>query len=137
MARILSIDYGKKRTGLAVTDPLKMIATGLTTLPTHELIPFLKKYLQQETVEQFVIGDPKNLDGSATDATVLVKEGIRILTKNFPDIPVIALDERFTSKLAAKSILEGGATKKQRRDKALVDEVSATILLQDYLRSIY
>lgn len=137
MARILSIDYGKKRTGLAVTDPLKMIATGLTTLPTHELIPFLKKYLQQETVEQFVIGDPKNLDGSATDATALVKEGIRILTKNFPDIPVIALDERFTSKLAAKSILEGGATKKQRRDKALVDEVSATILLQDYLRSIY
>lgn len=136
MPRILAIDYGKKRTGLAVTDPLKMIASGLTTVPSHELIPFLKKYLQQETVEQFVIGDPKNLDGSVTDATALVKECIRILQKNFPGIPIVKIDERFTSKIASRSMIEGGMRKKQRQNKGLVDEVSATILLQDYLQSI-
>jgi putative Holliday junction resolvase len=136
MPRILAIDYGKKRTGLAVSDPLKMIAGGLTTVPTHELIPYLRKYLQKEAVERFVIGDPKNLDGSATDATALVKECVRILNKNFPGIPVSRIDERFTSKIASGSMIAGGLSKKQRQDKALVDEVSATILLQDYLRSI-
>lgn len=113
-----------------------MIASGLETVPTHELIPYLKKYTQQEAVEQFVIGNPKNLDGTATDATEMVKECVRILNKNFPNIPVIKLDERFTSKIAYRSMVEGGLTRKQRMDKALIDEVSATILLQDYLRSI-
>lgn len=136
MSRILAIDYGKKRTGIAVTDPLKMIASGLTTVPTHELIPFLKKYFIKEPVEKIVIGYPKNLDGSATDATTLVEEGIRILRKNFPDVPILKIDERFTSKIASQSILASGVNKKQRQNKALTDEVSATILLQDYLQSI-
>lgn len=136
MPRILAIDYGKKRTGIAVTDPLKMIASGLTTVPTHELIPFLKKYFIKESVEKIVIGYPKNLDGSATDATTLVEEGIRILRKNFPDVPILKIDERFTSKIASQSILASGVNKKQRQNKALTDEVSATILLQDYLQSI-
>lgn len=136
MSRILAIDYGKKRTGIAVTDPLKMIASGLTTVPTHELIPFLKKYFIKESVEKIVIGYPKNLDGSTTDATALVEEGIRILRKNFPDVPILKIDERFTSKIASQSILASGVNKKQRQNKALTDEVSATILLQDYLQSI-
>lgn len=135
MARILAIDFGKKRTGLAVTDPLKMIATGLRTVPTHELVPFLKQYLATEAVEAIVIGDPKNLDGTETDASALVTECIRILQKNFPGLPILKMDERFTSKMATRSILDAGAKKKQRQDKALVDEVSATILLQGYLQA--
>jgi len=134
MGRILSIDYGKKRTGLAVTDPLQLIANGLTTVPTHELIPFLKKYMAAETVSEIIIGDPKNLDGSATDATALVTECIRILHKHFPEIPVKKIDERFTSKLATRSMLDSGLKKKDRQNKALVDEISATILLQEYLQ---
>jgi putative Holliday junction resolvase len=134
MGRILSIDYGKKRTGLAVTDPLQLIASGLTTVPTHELIPFLKKYMATETVSEIIIGEPKNLDGSATDATALVTECIRILRKHFPDMPVKKIDERFTSKLATRSMLDSGLKKKDRQNKALVDEISATILLQEYLQ---
>jgi putative Holliday junction resolvase len=134
MARILAIDYGKKRTGLAVTDPLQMIATGLTTVATHDLIPYLKKYLVQETVELFLIGDPKNLDGEATDATALVTECVRILQKNFPQVPVKKVDERFTSKLAFRSMIDSGMKKKDRQNKSLVDEISATIILQEYLQ---
>ncbi|PWV50743.1 Holliday junction resolvase RuvX [Chitinophaga sp. S165] len=134
MARILAIDYGKKRTGLAVTDPLQMIATGLTTVPTHDLIPYLKKYLAQESVELFLIGDPKNLDGEATDATALVTECVRILQKNFPQVPVKKVDERFTSKLAFRSMIDSGMKKKDRQNKGLVDEISATIILQEYLQ---
>lgn len=134
MARILAIDYGKKRTGLAVTDPLQMIATGLTTVATHDLIPYLKKYLLQETVELFLIGDPKNLDGEATDATALVTECVRILQKNFPQVPVKKVDERFTSKLAFRSMIDSGLKKKDRQNKGLVDEISATIILQEYLQ---
>lgn len=134
MGRILSIDYGKKRTGLAVTDPLQLIASGLTTVPTHELIPFLKKYMATETVTEIIIGDPKNLDGSATDATALVTECIRILHKHFPALPVKKIDERFTSKLASRSMIDSGLKKKDRQNKALVDEISATILLQEYLQ---
>lgn len=136
MPRVLAIDYGKKRTGIAVTDPLKMIASGLTTVLTHELIPFLKKYFTQEVVEKIVIGYPKNLDGYSTDATALVEDYIRILKKNFPDIPILKIDERFTSKIASQSILASGVNKKHRQNKGLTDEVSATILLQDYLQSI-
>jgi putative Holliday junction resolvase len=134
MARIMAIDYGKKRTGLAVTDPLKMIASGLTTVATHDLIPYLKKYMAQEAVEKVIIGDPKNLDGTATDATALVQECIRVLKKNFPDLPIIKMDERFTSKMAFQSMLDSGLKKKERRNKALVDEISATIILQEYLQ---
>jgi len=136
MGRILAIDYGKKRCGIAVTDPLKLIATGLRTVLSHELIPFLKNYLATETVERIVIGDPRTLEGGASDATALVAECIRILKKNFPDVPVMEVDERFTSRLAAASLLASGVSKSKRRDKALVDEVSATILLQGYLQSI-
>lgn len=134
MARIMAIDYGKKRTGLAVTDPLQLIASGLTTVPTHELIPFLKKYLATEAVETIVIGEPKNLDGNATHATPLVTECIRILNKNFPQIPVKKVDERFTSKMAFQSMIDSGLKKKDRQNKGLVDEISATIILQEYLQ---
>lgn len=136
MGRILAIDYGKKRCGIAVTDPLKMIATGLRTVLSHELIPFLKGYLKTEAVERVVVGDPRNLDGGATDATAVVAEGVRILKKNFPDVPLTLLDERFTSRMASAAILASGVSKSKRQDKALVDEVSATILLQGYLQSI-
>ncbi|GAA4303998.1 Holliday junction resolvase RuvX [Compostibacter hankyongensis] len=135
MSRILAIDYGKKRCGLAVTDPMQLIAGGLATIPTHELIPYLKKYIQREPVELFVVGDPKSLDGTATDATPLVEQCIRSLKKHFSGIGVRKLDERFTSKLAFRSMIDSGLKKMQRRDKALVDEVSATILLQDYLEA--
>lgn len=134
MGRILAIDYGKKRTGLAVSDPLQLIASGLTTVLTHDLIPYLKKYFAQETVSEIIIGEPKGLDGNATDATALVTECIRILQKNFPDMPVKKIDERFTSKIAFRSMIDSGLKKKDRQNKALVDEISATVLLQEYLQ---
>jgi putative Holliday junction resolvase len=135
MARIMAIDYGKKRTGLAVTDPLQLIATGLITVLTHELIPYLRKYMAAEPVELMLIGEPKNLDGSSTDATALVTECIRILQKNFPELPVKKIDERFTSKMAFQTMIDSGLKKNDRRNKALVDEISATIILQEYLRN--
>lgn len=135
MPRIIAIDYGKKRTGLAVTDPLQLIASGLTTVATHELIPYLKKYFAAEAVEAILIGEPKNLDGSATDATSLVTECIRILKKHFPDMPVKKIDERFTSKMAFQTMIDSGLKKKDRQNKGLVDEISATIILQEYLRN--
>ncbi|MBS0026815.1 Holliday junction resolvase RuvX [Chitinophaga sp. 22321] len=135
MPRLMAIDYGKKRTGLAVTDPLQLIASGLTTIATHELIPFLKKYFSTEPVETIIIGEPKHLDGNATDATPLVIECIRILKKNFPEIPVVKVDERFTSKMAFQTMIDSGLKKKDRRNKALVDEISATIILQEYLQN--
>lgn len=135
MARILSIDYGLRRTGLAVTDPLQIIATGLTTVETRQLTPFLKDYFARETVELIIIGDPKNLDDSDTHATPLVEKFIKELEKSFPAIPVKKVDERFTSKMAKNAMLEMGLKKKQRRDKALVDEIAATIMLQEYLQN--
>ncbi|WP_343692058.1 Holliday junction resolvase RuvX [Chitinophaga sp.] len=135
MGRILAIDYGKKRTGLAVTDPLQIIATGLTTIPSQTLIPYLKKYFETEQVELILIGEPKNLDGSDTDATALVAECVRILKKNFPAMPLKQVDERFTSKMAFQTMIDSGLKKKDRQNKALVDEISATIILQEYLRS--
>ena len=136
MARILSIDYGLKRTGIAVTDPLQIIATGLTTVESRQLIPFLKDYFAREPVELIIIGEPKNLDDSATHATPLVEKFIKALQKNFPGMPVKKVDERYTSKMAKDSMLEMGLKKMQRRNKALVDEIAATILLQEYMRSI-
>ena len=134
MARILAIDYGKKRTGLAVTDPLQLIATGLTTVATTELIPFLKKYIQQEEVELIVLGDPRNLDGTATHGTALAAECARALHKHFPQLPVERVDERYTSKMAAGALYASGLPRKKRRNKALLDETSATIMLQEYLQ---
>lgn len=136
MARILSIDYGLKRTGLAVTDPLQIIATGLTTVHSKELISFLKDYFLREQVELILIGEPKNMDDSDTHATPLVEKCIKELQKNFPAIPIKKVDERFTSKMAKDSMLEMGLKKKQRRNKALVDEIAATIILQEYMRTI-
>lgn len=136
MARILSIDYGKKRTGLAVTDPLQIIATGLTTVETPHLIPFLKDYFQKEAVELIIMGEPKNWDETDTHATPLVKKAVERLKKEFPAIPIKMVDERYTSKLASQAMIEMGLKKKQRQNKALVDEIAATIMLQEYLRSI-
>ena len=134
MPRILSIDYGLKRTGLAVTDPLQIIATGLTTVESKQLIPFLKDYFAREDVELIIIGDPKNWDDTDTHATPLVEKIIKQLEKNFPNIPIKKVDERYTSKMAKDAMLEMGLKKMQRRNKKLVDEIAATILLQEYLR---
>ena len=134
MPRIIAIDYGLKRTGLAVTDPLKIIATGLTTVESKQLIPFLKEYFSKEEVELMIIGEPKNWDDTDTHATPLVNKIIIDLQKNFPAIPLKKVDERFTSKLASRAMVEMGLKKKQRQNKALIDEIAATILLQDYLK---
>ena len=134
MPRIISIDYGAKRTGLAVTDPLQIIATGLTTVESKQLIPFLKDYFAKEEVELIIIGEPKNWDDTDTHATPLVEKIIKQLEKNFPKIPIKKVDERYTSKMAKDAMLEMGLKKMQRRNKKLVDEIAATILLQEYLR---
>ena len=134
MPRILSIDYGLKRTGLAVTDPLQIIATGLTTVESKQLIPFLKDYFAREVVELIIIGEPKNWDDTDTHATPLVEKIIKQLEKNFPKTPIKKVDERYTSKMAKDAMLEMGLKKMQRRNKKLVDEIAATILLQEYLR---
>lgn len=133
MSRILCIDYGKKRTGIAVTDPLQIIATGLATVDSYQLIPFLKKYFQQEQVELIIIGDPKNLDDSDTHATPLVKQIIKKLEKEFPQIPLKKVDERYTSKMAKQAMIDMGMKKKDRRNKRTVDEIAATIMLQEYM----
>jgi putative holliday junction resolvase len=135
MARILCIDYGGKRTGLAVTDPLKIIATALATVETKALIPFLKKYFQQETVELILIGMPKNWDDSDTHATSLVQNAIQRLKKEFPAIPISEVDERYTSKLASRAMIDMGMKKKQRQVKGNVDQIAATIMLQEYLNA--
>jgi putative holliday junction resolvase len=136
MARIIAIDYGLKRTGLAVTDPLQIIATGLTTVSSKELILFLKNYFAKEQVERIIIGEPKNWDDTDTHATPLVEKCIKELQKHFPAVPVTKVDERYTSKLAKQAMIDMGMKKMQRRNKAIVDEIAATIMLQDYMRSI-
>jgi putative Holliday junction resolvase len=134
LSRIICIDYGLKRTGLAVTDPLQIIATGLTTVDSRDLIKYLKEYFQKEVVELILIGEPKNWDDSDTHATPLVEKCIVQLIKNFPAIPIKKVDERYTSKMAKDAMLEMGMKKKDRRNKALVDEIAATIMLQEYIR---
>jgi len=133
MPRIIAIDFGLKRTGLAVTDPLKIIATGLTTVESSKLISFLKDYFKKESVELILIGEPKNLDDTDTHATPLVRQIIIKLKKEFPAIPLQTVDERYSSKMASRAMIDMGMKKKQRRNKALIDEISATILLQAYL----
>jgi putative holliday junction resolvase len=136
LARILCIDYGGKRTGIAVTDPLQIIATGLTTVESKTLIPFLKDYFAREPVELILIGEPKNWDDTATHATPLVENCIKNLQRNFPGMPIKKVDERYTSKMAKDAMLEMGMKKKDRRNKAFVDEIAAAIMLQEYLRGM-
>lgn len=136
MARILAIDYGGRRTGLAVTDPMQIIATGLSTIDSKELIPYLKKYFLTEPVELIIIGLPKNWDESDTHGTPLVEAAIKKLQKEFPQIPLKTVDERYTSKMAKDAMLQMGMKKKDRRIKGNVDIIAATIILQEYLQSI-
>ena len=136
MARILCIDYGGKRTGLAVTDPLKIIASALATIETKELFAWLKKYFQQELVELVLVGEPKNWDESDTHATPLVAAFIKKLQKDFPGIPLKKVDERYTSRMASQAMVEMGMKKKDRRIKGNIDQIAATIMLQEYLNSI-
>jgi putative holliday junction resolvase len=133
MARILCIDYGGKRTGIAVTDPLQIIASALTTIPTKELIHFLKKYRQTETVELILIGEPLGLDDKPTHATPLVKKAIQQLKREFPTIPLVTVDERYTSKMASRAMIDMGMKKKDRQNKGNVDQIAATIMLQEYM----
>ena len=135
MARILSIDYGRKRTGLAVTDPLQIIAGGLATVSTSELFDWLKRYVEQEAVERIVIGEPRQMDGSPSENLARVQQFVNRWRNAMPNIPIELFDERFTSVLAHQAMLDGGLRRKARQDKALVDEISATIILEDYLRS--
>lgn len=135
MGRILAIDFGLKRTGIAVTDPLQIIANGLDTVPTHTLLAFLNSYFEKEIVDLVVIGMPKNLDNTDTDSTAEVRIFIKSFRKKFPLVPLVEHDERFTSKLAMQAMIAGGMSKKDRREKGTVDRVSATIILQSYLES--
>lgn len=135
MARILSIDYGKKRTGLAVTDPLQIIAGGLATVPTHELFQFLQDYIAREQVECIVIGEPKQPNGMPSENLERVQQFVNRWRRSVPHIPINYYDERFTSVLAHRTMIEGGLKKKDRQNKALVDEISATIILQNYMES--
>ncbi len=135
MARILSIDYGKKRTGLAVTDPLQIIAGGLATVATSELFDFLKAYIAREQVEMIVIGEPRQPNGEPSENLARVQQFVNRWRKAVPEVPIQYYDERFTSVLAHQAMLDGGLKKKARQNKGLVDEISATIILEDYMRS--
>jgi putative Holliday junction resolvase len=134
VARILSIDYGKKRTGIAVTDPLQIIANGLATVSTSELFDYLKDYLSREQVERIIIGRPLQTNGQPSENLQRVEQFVNRWRKEMPDVPVEYVDERFTSVLAHQAMIDGGLRKKARQDKALVDKISATIMLEDYLR---
>ncbi len=133
MGRLLALDFGKKRTGIAVSDPMQLIATGLQTVETHQLLIFLENYFKTEIVDKVIIGMPKNLDNSDTDATKLVTDFIKKFKQLFSHKRIETIDERFTSKIAQQTILQNGLKKKDRQNKALVDEISAIIILQDYM----
>jgi len=135
LARILSIDYGRKRTGLAVTDPLQIIAGGLATVATSELFEWLQAYIARESVERIVIGEPRQPNGQPSENLARVQQFVNRWRKAVPEVPIEYYDERFTSVLAHQAMLEGGLKKKDRQNKALVDEISATIILQDYMRA--
>lgn len=137
MGRLLAIDYGKKRTGIAVSDPLKIIATALETVESKQLIPFLKNYTQKEQVERFIIGMPKTLNNLPSENAARVKQAAKEIEKNFPNIPIDFVDERFTSSIAFQSMIDSGLKKQQRRDKSLVDQISASLILQTYMNSSY
>ena len=135
MSRILAIDYGRKRTGLAVSDTMQIIANGLTTVPTHELLDFIAGYVQKEPVGRIIIGLPKQMNNEVSENMKYIEPFVRLLKKKIPEMPVEFVDERFTSVLAHRTMLEAGLKKKDRQNKALVDEISATIILQTYLES--
>jgi len=136
MSRILAIDFGKVRTGIAVTDELQIIASGLTTVQTQDLISFLKEYTQKEKVELFLVGLPKQMNNTPSESEALIAPFLKVLKKAFPIIPIKRVDERFTSKMAFQTMIDGGSKKKQRQNKGLIDEISATIILQSYLYNI-
>ena len=133
MPRILAIDYGEKRTGIAVTDEMQIIASGLTTIPTPTAITFLKEYFAKEKVEKVLIGEPKQMNGDPSQSAAMINAFSEKFTLEFPAMPVVRVDERFTSKMAFQTMIDSGLKKKQRQNKGLIDEISATILLQDYL----
>lgn len=135
MARILAIDYGTKRTGLAVTDPLQIIATGLTTVPTAELLPYLERYFAEEEVERVVLGEPFHLDGQPTALVPVIRKLGAKLQERYPQLTIDYHDERFTSEMAKEAIRQSGARQKKRRDKGLVDKMAATLILQEYLEA--
>lgn len=135
MGRILALDYGRKRTGIAVSDVLQIIANGLTTVPSHELLVFLQNYVEKEQVERIIIGLPRQMSGELSESMNYIEPFVRRLKKTFPEIPVEFVDERFTSVLAHRAMIDGGLKKKERQNKALVDEISATIILQSYLEN--
>ena len=135
MARLLAIDYGRKRTGIAVSDTLQIIANGLTTVPSHTTIAFLKDYIAKEPVERIIIGMPRQMNYEESESMQYIKPFVKKLQKEIPDIPVEYFDERFTSRMALQTMIDGGVKKKKRQDKALVDEISATIILQGYMES--
>nr|WP_322626447.1 Holliday junction resolvase RuvX [uncultured Flavobacterium sp.] len=133
MPQLLAIDYGLKRTGIAVTDEMQIIASGLTTVDSPKLLVFLKEYFIKEKVQRVIIGDPKQMNGLPSESAPLVEAFIQDFTNAFPEIEIVRIDERFTSKMAFQTMLDSGLKKKQRQNKGLIDEISATILLQDYL----
>lgn len=133
MPRILAIDYGQKRTGIAVTDELQIIASGLTTIPSATTINFLKDYFNKERVSKVLIGEPKQMNGEPSESAVVIEAFVKKFSSFFPDMPIVRVDERFTSKMAFQTMIDSGLNKKQRQNKALIDEISATIMLQDYL----
>src|SRR5690606_38985114 len=135
--RIMAFDYGTKRIGIAVTDPLQIIATALTTIHPNSVIDFIKKYQQEEAIEKFVVGTPLQMDGSPSQSAPHVVGFVRSLKKNFPDIPVVTIDERFTSKMASSVIAQSGLGRVKKQQKSLVDQISAVIILQTYMESSY
>ena len=135
MARILGIDYGRKRTGLAVTDSLQIVATALGTVPTHTLLDFIKSYVQREDVELIVVGQPTQLNGEPSESMRYITPFLKSLNKLLPNVPVVMYDERFTSSIAHQAMIDGGLKRSDRRDKARVDSIAATIILNDYLSS--
>jgi putative holliday junction resolvase len=135
MGRIIGIDYGQKRTGLAVTDPLQMIANSLTTVPSSETLAFLISYTSREQVDSFVVGYPKQMNNTPSQAVIFIDPFIKKLKSTFPDKPVYLMDERFTSKMAVQTMIAGGVKKKDRQNKALIDSISATIILQSFMET--
>lgn len=136
MGRLFAIDFGRKRTGIAVSDPLQMIATGLTTVATHTLFEFIETYQKENSIESFIIGKPKQMNDEDSENMKYIRPFVKKLSTKYPEIPIIMYDERFTSVLAQRAIIEGGLKKKDRQNKALVDEVSAVIILQSYMESL-
>lgn len=133
MPRILAIDYGQKRTGIAVTDELQIIASGLTTVPSETALAFLKDYFEKENVMKVLIGEPKQMNGQPSESTPVIEAFVQKFKATFPEMPLLRVDERFTSKMAFQTMIDSGLSKKQRQNKGLIDEISATIMLRDYL----